>query len=39
MSEMIKNSKLIKYDSILGHFGIIEIAKVENDLKEFLSQF
>jgi homoserine O-acetyltransferase len=38
MSKMIKNSKLIRYDSKLGHVGIIEVFKIENDLKEFLSQ-
>jgi len=36
MSKMIKNSKLVIYDSLLGHLGVSEIAKIENELKEFL---
>ncbi|MDR2829915.1 MAG: alpha/beta fold hydrolase [Methanobrevibacter sp.] len=39
MSKMIKNSKLIIYDSDLGHLGTGEIFKVENELKEFLNQY
>ncbi|MDR0911799.1 MAG: alpha/beta fold hydrolase [Methanobrevibacter sp.] len=36
-NELIKDSKLIVYDSLLGHVGSNEILKIENDLKEFLS--
>ena len=39
MSKMIKDSKLIIYDSLLGHLGVSEISKVESELKEFLNQF
>jgi homoserine O-acetyltransferase len=39
MSKMIKNSNLIIYDSQLGHRGINEIVKIENELKKFLNQF
>jgi homoserine O-acetyltransferase len=38
MSKMIKNSKLVIYDSLLGHVGSSEILKVEKELKEFLSK-
>lgn len=38
MSKMIKNSKLITYDSLLGHVGSHEIEKIENDLFTFISK-
>ncbi|MDR1819478.1 MAG: alpha/beta fold hydrolase [Methanobrevibacter sp.] len=37
MSKMIKNSKLVLYDSDLGHLGVSEISKIEKELKEFLN--
>jgi homoserine O-acetyltransferase len=37
MSKMIKNSKLVIYDSDLGHLGVNEISKIEKELKEFLN--
>ncbi|BBL61352.1 homoserine O-acetyltransferase [Methanobrevibacter arboriphilus] len=39
MSKMIKNSKLVIYDSIFGHLGVNEIIKIENELKDFLNKF
>lgn len=39
MSEMIKDSKLVIYDSFMGHVGTHEIIKIENELKEFLKDF
>jgi len=39
MSKMIKNSKLVVYDSIFGHLGVNEIIKIENELKDFLKEF
>ncbi len=39
MSKMIKNSKLILYDSIFGHLGVNEIIKIKKELEAFLSEF
>ncbi|MCL2688169.1 MAG: alpha/beta fold hydrolase [Methanobrevibacter sp.] len=39
MSNMIKDSKLVFYDSIMGHVGTHEIIKIEKELKEFLKDF
>lgn len=39
MSKMIKNSKLVVYDSIMGHVGTHEIIKIENELNDFLVEF
>lgn len=39
MSEMIEDSKLVIYDSFMGHVGTHEIIKIENELKEFLKDF
>ena len=39
MSKMIKNSKLVCYDSLLGHIGSKEILKVEDEIKEFLGMY
>ncbi|MDR3222629.1 MAG: alpha/beta fold hydrolase [Methanobrevibacter sp.] len=36
MSKMIKNSKLIVYDSNFGHLGVGEISKIKDELNEFL---
>jgi homoserine O-acetyltransferase len=38
MSKLIKNSKLITYDSNFGHFGFNEISKVKKELREFLNK-
>ena len=37
MSKLIKNSKLVIYDSKLGHIGSVEIKKIEKEFKEFLN--
>ena len=39
MSKMIKNSKLVIFDSCMGHVGSSELYKIEKDLEEFLSEF
>ena len=39
MSKMIKGSKLIIYDSCMGHVGSSELYKIKDDLEEFLSEF
>jgi homoserine O-acetyltransferase len=39
MSKMIKNSKLVLFDSEYGHLGVSDIYTVENELKKFLNQF
>lgn len=39
MSKMIKNSKLVIFDSCMGHIGSSELYKIEDDLEEFLSEF
>ena len=39
MSKMIKNSKLVIFDSCMGHVGSSELYKIEEDLEEFLSEF
>nr|WP_281177980.1 alpha/beta fold hydrolase [Methanobrevibacter cuticularis] len=39
MSNMIKNSKLLLYDSLMGHIGTREINKVEKEIGEFLKAF
>ena len=39
MSKMIKNSKLVVFDSCMGHVGSSELYKIEDDLEEFLSEF
>lgn len=36
MSKLIKNSKLVIYDSLYGHVGSCELEKVEKEIKEFL---
>jgi len=37
--KMIKDSKLVIYDSFMGHVGTHEIIKIENELEEFLKDF
>ncbi len=39
MDKMIRDSKLVIFDSINGHIGSRELDKVEDDIKEFMSQF
>lgn len=39
MSKMIEGSKLVIYDSLMGHVGIHEIIKIEKELEEFLKDF
>ena len=39
MRKMIKDSKLIIYDSCMGHVGSSELYKIKDDLEEFLSEF
>jgi len=39
MSNMIKDSKLVIYDSIMGHVGTHEIIKIKKELDEFLKDF
>ncbi|MBR5504314.1 MAG: alpha/beta fold hydrolase [Methanobrevibacter sp.] len=39
MSKMIKNNKLVIYDSCMGHIGSGELFKIEDDLREFLDEF
>lgn len=39
MSKLIKNSELIIYDSLLGHIGVHEIIKIEQEIGKFLEDF
>lgn len=39
MSKIIKGSKLVIYDSSMGHVGTHEIIKIEKELGEFLKDF
>ncbi len=39
MNKMIKDSKLIIYDSINGHIGSRELVKVEDKISQFLKEF
>ena len=39
MSKMIKNNKLLIFDSCMGHVGSSELYKIKDDLEEFLSEF
>jgi homoserine O-acetyltransferase len=36
MSKMIKNSKLVIYDSLLGHVGSNEIIKIKKEINDFI---
>lgn len=38
LAEKIENSKLVLYDSTLGHVGTSELYKIKDDFKEFLSE-
>lgn len=39
MSKMIRNSKLLIFDSCMGHVGSSELFKIKDDLKDFLNEF
>ena len=39
MSKMIKNNKLLIFDSCMGHVGSNELFKVKDDLEEFIKEF
>lgn len=39
MSNLIKNSELVLYDSLLGHVGVHEIIKIEKEIENFLKDF
>ncbi|WP_297979292.1 alpha/beta fold hydrolase [uncultured Methanobrevibacter sp.] len=39
MSKMIKNNKLIIFDSLMGHVGSSELNKIESELEEFMVEF
>lgn len=39
MHSLIKNSKLICYNSYLGHVGSSELNKIQDELNDFMSQF
>lgn len=39
MSKMIRNNKLLIFDSCMGHVGSNELFKIEEGLEEFISEF
>lgn len=39
LSNLIKNSTLICYDSLLGHVGTNELVKIKDEIGEFMSKF
>ena len=39
MSKMIKDNKLIVFDSCMGHVGSSELYKIKDDLEEFIKEF
>jgi len=39
MSKLIKNSKLVIFDSLMGHVGSSELNKIEEDINLFLDKF
>ncbi len=39
MHNLIENSKLVIYDSDLGHIGFRELDKIANELSEFMAEF
>ena len=39
MSKMIKNNKLLIFNSCMGHVGSNELFKVKEDLEEFIKEF
>lgn len=39
MSKMIKNNKLLIFDSCMGHVGSNELYKIKHDLEEFIKEF
>ena len=39
MSKMIKNSKLLVFDSCMGHVGSSELYKIHDELEDFVKEF
>lgn len=39
MSKLIKDNKLVIFDSLMGHVGSYELNKIECELEEFISEF
>lgn len=39
MNSLIKNSKLVLYNSHIGHIGSSQLTKIHDELEEFMSQF
>ncbi|MDO5850595.1 MAG: alpha/beta fold hydrolase [Methanobacteriaceae archaeon] len=39
LSKLIKNNKLITFDSNMGHIGAFDLESVEDDVREFLKEF
>ena len=39
MSKMIKNNKLLIFDSCMGHVGSNELYKIKDDLEDFIKEF
>lgn len=39
MSKMIKNNKLLIFDSCMGHVGSSELYKIRDDVEEFIKEF
>jgi homoserine O-acetyltransferase len=39
MSKLIKDNKLVIFDSLMGHVGSYELNKIEGELEEFISEF
>ena len=39
MSKMIKDNKLLIFDSCMGHVGSNELFKIKDDVEEFIKEF
>ena len=39
LSKLIKNNKLITFDSDMGHIGAFNLESVEDEVREFLKEF
>lgn len=39
LHNMVKNSKLVCYDSLLGHVGSNELTKIRDELSDFMSKY
>ncbi len=39
MSKLIKNNKLVIFDSLMGHVGSYELNKIEEEIEEFIKEF